>query len=118
MRFAHDPATLGGRVGSVGDDILIGGLTAFDDAASNPDSEAALPAILTEWSSAQDYLTWVNSLVNGGGRNGSYTLTAGVTVYDDGGVDVLDGGPGRDLFFAGLEDMVKDRQPNDSIFPL
>jgi hypothetical protein len=33
-------------------------------------------------------------------------------------VDVLAGGSGRDLFFAGLEDTVKGRRPNESVFPL
>jgi Ca2+-binding RTX toxin-like protein len=104
--------------GKSGDDILIGGSTLYDDAAYNPASEAALAAIMTEWTSGHDYATRVNNLVNGGGLNGGYTLTPGVTVFNYGGMDVLDGGPGQDLFFASLTDQVKGRRANETLLAL
>ena len=41
-----------------------------------------------------------------------------VTVFDDGGADVLDGGPGRELFFAGLLDVLAHRRPNEAVYSL
>jgi uncharacterized delta-60 repeat protein len=105
-------------VAGSGQDILIGGVTAFDEAAFDSFSEAALGAIMAEWTSADDYQTRVNFLVNGGGLNGSSTLTPGLTVFDDGSNNVLDGGPGRDLFFAGMTDTVKGKRSNETLLPL
>jgi hypothetical protein len=52
---------------------------------------------MAEWTSADDYATRVNDLVNGGGLNGSVTLVPGATVYDAGSSSVRDGGSGKDL---------------------
>jgi ELWxxDGT repeat protein len=100
------------------DDILIGGATSYDDAAYNPASEAALAAIMAEWTSSDDYATRVNDLVNGGGLNGSVTLTPGATVYDAGGSSVLDGGSGRDLFFASATDTITGWRKDESVFAM
>jgi hypothetical protein len=62
------------------------------------------------------HATPVNDLVNGGGLNGSVTLTRGVTVYDNGGSSVLEGGSGADLFFASLTDTIKGRRQDESVF--
>ncbi len=102
--------------GKSGDDILIGGYCAF--AGSYGTDETGVAALMAEWTSADNYLTRVNYLVNGGGLNGSYTLTPGVTVFDDGAGNVLDGGPGQDLFFAGLTDTVKGQQRNETVLNL
>jgi uncharacterized delta-60 repeat protein len=104
-------------VGRGGDDILIGGYTTFGDESGGED-EAGLAALMAEWTSAQDYQTRVNYLVNGGGLNAASTLTPGGTVEDDGGAAVLDGGSGRDLFFTGLNDKVHLPRANETVFTL
>jgi Ca2+-binding RTX toxin-like protein len=98
--------------GNNGDDILIGGVTVYDF------DEVSLTAIMAEWTSADDYATRVNELVNGGGLNGYVTLTPDGTVYDNGGSSVLDGGPGTDLFFASATDTITGRQKNESAFAM
>ncbi len=71
---------------------------------------------MAEWISSHDCATRVNNLFNGGGLNGSYALTPGVTVFDDGAVNVPDGGAGRDLFFASMTDTVLHRRANEILF--
>jgi Ca2+-binding RTX toxin-like protein len=97
--------------GRSGDDILIGGFWTY----SSPYyyDEIAVAAILAEWTSDRDYDTRVNNLVNG-----EYPLTPGATLYDDGYVNVLTGGAGRDVFFASLIDVITDRKPNEALFLL
>lgn len=80
---------IGGRgtdslFGESGDDILIGGRTAHDD---NP---TALSAILAEWTSGNSYETRVSNIRNGLGQSYGNSLSAGVTVFDDGVVLVDD----------------------------
>jgi hypothetical protein len=95
-------------VGNSGDDILIAGTTAYDN------NEAALVAIMAEWTSARSYADRVANL-SGTGRgpraNGNYFLIAGgprATVFDNGVVDVLHGGSGMDWFLAKLSSSVTD----------
>jgi Ca2+-binding RTX toxin-like protein len=96
-------------VGGPDSDILIAGSTAFDN------NDAALFAIMAEWTSARDYSTRIANLQGTGTGprlNGSFYLIAsgpGRTVFDDGAVDVLTGGAGQDWFFANLTGDVKDR---------
>jgi uncharacterized delta-60 repeat protein len=104
--------------GSGGDDILIGGFTVYDDAAFDSFSEAVLAAIMAEWTSAHDYQTRVNNLVNGGGLNGAYTLSPDLSVYDDGSANVVDGGGGRDLFFIGPSDTLTHRHRDEVVYSL
>ena len=85
-------------VGSENDDLLIAGSTAFDR------DDAALEAILAEWTSGRDHETRVANL-NGTGSgprlNGTILLLAdgpAATVLDDGVVDVLTGDAGLDWF--------------------
>jgi alkaline phosphatase len=89
----------GGLLGS-GDDLLIGGETAYD-----LDRDALL-AISTRWSSGGSYLARVDALRNG--SNGLPALNAR-TVFDDDTRDQLFGGLGRDWFFAGLDDELDNR---------
>jgi uncharacterized delta-60 repeat protein len=96
-----------------GDDILIGGYWAFGGAGGV--DETAVAAIMAEWTSGHDYTTRVNNLVNGGGLNGDYTLSPDNTVYDDGAVNVLEGGAGRDLYFASLIDVITGRRANETV---
>jgi Ca2+-binding RTX toxin-like protein len=67
--------------------ILIAGTTSFDANA------AALNAIMAEWTSAHDYTTRVNNLINGSGSpdrlNGNYFLQLGQTVFNDAYTDTL-----------------------------
>lgn len=98
--------------GRSGDTILIGGYWAFGSTYGV--YETAVAAIMAEWTSNLDYDTRVNHLINGGGANGYYTLTPSETVYDDGAVDVLTSGTGRDLFFASLLDSVIGRRANET----
>lgn len=83
--------------GSRGDDILIGGTTTHDA------NDAALTAILGEWTSSNPYLTRVSNIRTGGGSLGGIKLEAGITVMDDNATDILVGNRGRDWFFADLD---------------
>jgi hypothetical protein len=55
-----------------------------------------------------------NDLVYGG-LNGSYTLTPGVTVFDDGGVDMLTAGSEQDWFLVGLKDKLTNQKKNETV---
>ncbi|MBI3408200.1 MAG: right-handed parallel beta-helix repeat-containing protein [Planctomycetes bacterium] len=110
---------IGGRgsdrlVGGPDDDILIGGTTAYDI------NDAALCAIMKEWTSAGCYNSRVANLVNGAGLTGGFRLDgnhgATQTVFDDNDADKLTGSQGLDLFWAnqvadngGALDTVTDR---------
>jgi Ca2+-binding RTX toxin-like protein len=103
-------------VGNSGDSILIAGTTAFDD------NQAALAAIMAEWTSARDYATRVANLSgtgSGPSANGSYLLIAGgpkATVFDNGAADVLSGGSGMDWFFADLaQDVIHGKHDSEVV---
>jgi hypothetical protein len=84
-----------------GEDILVGGTTAYDK------NITALNAIMAEWartglSSQNDptgYLARVNHLLHGGGFNRNTVLTRS-TFSTNGGHNTLDGGAGLDLFYG------------------
>ncbi len=73
--------------GGGGNNILIAGYTSFDD------NQAALEAVMLEWTSARDYTTRVKDLTDGSGStsrlNGNVYLQAGVTVFNDAYVNTL-----------------------------
>ena len=46
---------------------------------------------------------------SGGGLNGSYTLVADTSVFDDAAVDSLSGGTGTDWFVVNNDAGVKDK---------
>jgi hypothetical protein len=98
--------------GQGGDDILIGGTTAFDA------DTFGLMSLLAEWNSTNDYATRLNNLENGTGLTNGYFLQPDSSVFDDGNANVLDGGPGQDLFFAGPLDQVKHPLVNEAVFTL
>ncbi|MBN2292102.1 MAG: hypothetical protein JXM70_06735 [Pirellulales bacterium] len=101
---------IGGRdcdriVGNRDDDILISGYSVFDA------NDAALMAIMAEWTSGRDYGTRIDNLrgVGSGDReNGDFFLIGqnsdafdpAATILDDDARDVLTGGSGLDWFLA------------------
>jgi len=96
-------------VGNSDDDILIAGSTDHDA------NDAALCAILAEWTSARSYAVRVQNLRDGTGSvdrlNGNAFLTD-ATVHDDGVQDVLTGSAGQDWFLFnadGDNDAAKDK---------
>ena len=104
--------TIGGTGGDLifgdgGQDILISGTTSHDS------SRAALDLIMAEWTSDRSYAERVDNLrgdldLSGDGLNDEIFLIAGgedQTVFDDESVDWLIGGRGRDLYFAGEDDI-------------
>jgi Ca2+-binding RTX toxin-like protein len=82
-------------VGNADDDILIAGFTDYDT------NDAALCAIMDEWTSARDYSTRVQNLLDGTGsvdcENGPVFLNE-TTVHDDDAADVMTGSSGQDWF--------------------
>ena len=91
-------AGCGGRnviLGTQGDNVEISGSTAYDA------NQAALAAILAEWSSGDSYAQRVGRL-NGtiaGGLNGSWVLVAG-TIAHGTNDNYLFGGTGQNAYFA------------------
>jgi uncharacterized delta-60 repeat protein len=81
-------------VGGSGSDILIGGDLLFADL------NAALAAIMREWTSANTFATRVASINGGGGMNGDYVLSLakGTVALSQAG-DLLLGGGGENWFF-------------------
>jgi fibronectin-binding autotransporter adhesin len=95
-------------VGNAADDILIAGTSAFDA------NEAALCAILAEWTSGRSYAARVANLQSTGTgsdfanrKNANHLLhltdqAATTTVFDEDSEDRLTGDTGMDWFFANL----------------
>ena len=83
---------------------------------------AALDAIMAEWTSARSYAHRVANLSGTGSgprNNGNYFLIAGgpsATVFDNGAIDVLNGGSGMDWFFANLvQDLLHGRHDGEVV---
>src|SRR5262249_35715113 len=99
--------------GGGGEDILIGGTTAYDRDEGNREAmipPASFAAIMAEWTRTdlagtplQVYQQKINHLMNGGGPNGPYRLNA-TTVSSDGVANTLTGGADLDWFFANALD--------------
>ena len=98
--------------GYSGNDLLIGGSTAFDN------HDAALLAILAEWNSGASYLQRIANLQNAPVTTSGQTVEpnsnylAGfylnaATVHDNDVSDRLDGDGGLDWYFASLGDKAK-----------
>ena len=91
-------------IGGRGSDTLIagsGGAILIGCTTDHDLLDAALDALLDEWSSSASYSNRIAHLQGTlpGGQNGSYLLTTS-TVHDDGTADTLQGGSGDDWFFA------------------
>jgi len=105
--------TLDGRAG---DDVLVGGLVAFAD------DPTQLKKMLAEWARTptayEDRRDHLLGIVKGG-LNGKALLTAG-TVADDGSIDALTGGDGRDWLFdqAATPDALADPADDETITSL
>ncbi len=84
------PGTL---IGNVNQDLLVGGTTKYDT------NLVALDAIMAEWANSAPYTVRVPLILNGGGLNGKYHLGAN-DFTNNGGGNVLTGGPGLDLFYG------------------
>ena len=88
--------------GKGGDDLMIGGSTAFDV------NESALWGIQLEWTSDRSFASRVANLRGTGTgprANGTAFLVASGpnrTVFDDGSADYLKGGSGRGWYFANV----------------
>ena len=106
-----------------GDDLLIGGFTAYDLNA------VALELLHREWTSARTYESRVSNMRVGTGDilSGSGVVLkasgAGKTVFDDNAQDKLNGGSGRDWYFAdfGNDDKKRDKlsgQKGDELIEL
>lgn len=89
--------------GGSGDDILIGGSTSYDG------DDAALTALMAEWSSRTRYRSRVANITTGGGSLNGVKLEAGTTVQDDDTPDTLIGRGGRDFFIADFDGADRDR---------
>lgn len=93
-----------------GDSLMIGGQTKYDS------TTAALISLMNEWQRTDiNYLQRVDHLRNGGGLNGSNTLSLGSTVLDDGLSNSLTGNLGADWFFQGANDLLFGLQPGELI---
>ncbi|HUE73169.1 MAG TPA: right-handed parallel beta-helix repeat-containing protein [Pirellulaceae bacterium] len=92
------------------DDILVAGFTSHDN------DEAALMAILAEWTSSRSYSTRVANLSGEelGGDNDPFFLND-ASVFDDGANDLLWGQGGVDWFLIGSGDRIKDRTSNERV---
>ncbi len=104
-------------IGGTGDAILIGGTTSYDPASPTDTShDAALLAIMNEWSSRDSYAARVAYITGRNGTiglNGSYYLNAS-TVFDDHVVDVLIGNAAAmDLFFRSPGDLIIGRHARE-----
>jgi hypothetical protein len=99
-------------VGGAGSDLLIAGTTLYDD------TDAALLAILLEWTSTREFAARTANISQGLGPVLSGTeikLLAGETVFDDADVDTLVGASDLDWFLYDLtRDSARDEKPAES----
>jgi Ca2+-binding RTX toxin-like protein len=94
--------------GNNGDDILVGGVLTYADESSFAINQAALNAIMAEWTRNLAYSMRIGHLTvnSSGGFNGGFMLNSS-TVQDDFAVDMLFGDAGQDWFLAEINDIVK-----------
>jgi hypothetical protein len=103
-------------VGNGGDDLMIGGMTAFDG------NDAALSAIDAEWTSGHDFATRIANLSGdssnpgfGSRLNGSYFLIPLQTLFADAVVDTLTGSSGSDWYIVDASDLPNGANNNDKV---
>jgi Ca2+-binding RTX toxin-like protein len=105
-------------VGNADEDLLIAGYTAHDE------NDAALCAIMQEWTSAGSYSDRIHNVTTGNGLAGGFRLdgngSPSQTVFDDNNADTLTGSQGQDVFWAneiaeagGILDTVTDKAANE-----
>jgi hypothetical protein len=105
-------------VGNTDEDILIAGITAHDN------NDAALSAILKEWTSSGTNSVRIANIMAGTGLTGGFRLVgddgANQTVFNDNNADTLTGSQGIDWFFAnrvadggGVLDTVTDQAASE-----
>ena len=105
-------------LGGDDDDVLIAGATSYDN------NVASLSLLRTEWTSAANYATRSANLINGTGAvltgTGVKLKASGTgrTVFGDAEKDTLSGQNGSDLFFASLNDNVKDKAASETLLSL
>lgn len=93
--------------GASNDTILIGGTTKYDT------NDAALSAILAEWSSTRTFNARVTRLKNGVGPNKSVFLRLNDSVFDSASPDRLIGGKSKDWFLGFPGDSIENSRPGD-----
>ena len=86
---------------------MIGGPTEYDA------TDAALSAIMTEWTGRKSLATRIDNLTNGFGPALQYKLTRVETVVNDLLADTLFGGNGSDWFLGLENDLIVDRGAKD-----
>jgi hypothetical protein len=103
-------------VGSGGDDNLIAGYTSYDH------NDAALWAIMAEWTSADSFdqrVAYLSDLATADSfadrHNGDYFLIADVTVFNDATKDSLNGSGGSDWLFADAADKLAGLTKTDDL---
>jgi hypothetical protein len=97
-------------VGSqLGNNLLIGGGTTYDE------NDAALTAILAEWTSSRSFAERVANLAAGVGPGNAFKLVKNETILDDAAVDQLFGGTNQDWFLAFASDVIYGRQSHDRV---
>jgi Ca2+-binding RTX toxin-like protein len=89
-------------------DIVITGFTDHDD------DDAALLAILDEWTSNKSFEERVNNVMTGGGLTGGFAFNS-TTVHDDGDQDTATAGAGEDLIFLGDPSELTDQDLMDDV---
>ena len=94
--------------GELEDDILIGGTTAYDD------FEAALRAILREWSSSSAFADRIEHLKSGGGLSDGFAFSVEF-MDDDFARDTLLTSLGSHWLFQGENDWLADSRQGDRI---
>lgn len=91
------------------DDLLLSGSTTY---ANN---DAALAAILNEWTSTTDnYATRIHAIQFGGGLNGSFVFNSSTLISNSTGSTIF-GGPGSDWFIANKKDMIFGRRASETL---
>jgi hypothetical protein len=94
-------------LGGDDDDILIGGTTAYDM------NLASLQAIMDYWSTTlDDYATRVGNLLAGNG----VPLLDATTVTSNGGGNILNGGPGLNLYYGNATDITDFDPSSGALF--
>ena len=105
-------------IGNQDKDILVAGWAAYDN------NDAAIAALMLEWTSGNNNATRRSNITNGTGLTAGFRLIgdhgAAQTVFNDNDVDILTGSQGIDWFFAnryadhgGVLDIITDKSSSE-----